>query len=45
MSEIDKTFYIVIIDKNEDIVYLKKTINEKLAFNWYNYLYYSKLKI
>ena len=44
MSEIDKTFYIAIIDKNEDITYLKKTINKKLAFNWYNFLYYSKLK-
>ena len=45
MSEIDETFYIAIIDKNEDITYLKKTINKKLAFNWYNFLYYSKLKI
>ena len=45
LAEIDKIYYITIMNKNEDITYLKKTINKKLAFHWYNFLYYSKLKI
>ena len=45
LAEIDKIYYVSIMNKNEDIIHLKKTINKKLAFHWYNFLYYSKLKI
>ena len=46
LYEIDKTFYISIINKEQEAIkYFKKTNNYKYAFSWYNFLYYSKLKI
>ena len=46
LYEIDKTFYISIVDKEKEFIkYFKKTNNLKYAFSWYNFLYYSKLKI
>jgi len=46
LFEFEKTFYISIIDKEQEVVkYFKKTNNMKYAFSWYNFLYYSKLKI